>query len=53
MIGRVLGGVLIGALAAAVVYEIVERENPELIERVKGWFEPEEDFMEPEEVPAD
>ena len=52
MIGRIFGGVLLGALAAAVIYEVVERENPELIEKVKGWLGMEEDSIESEEVPA-
>ena len=53
MIGRIIGGVLLAALGAAVIYEIIERENPELIEKVKGWLGTEEDFVEPEEAPAD
>jgi hypothetical protein len=53
MIGRIVGGVLLGALAATVIYEILQRENPELIEKLRGWLGPEEDLMEPEETPAE
>ena len=53
MIGRIIGGVLLAALGAAVIYEIIERENPEFIEKVKGWLGTEEDFVESEEAPAD
>jgi len=53
MIGRVIGGVLLGALAVAVVYEILDRENPELIEKVKSWFSTEDEFDEPEDELAD
>ena len=50
MIGRIIGGVLLGAFAAAVIYEIVDRTNPELIQKVKNWFETEDDFFESEEA---
>ena len=53
MIGRLIGGILLGVLAAAVTYEIVDRENPELAEKIKGWFSNEDDFIEPEEAPAE
>ena len=55
MWGRILGGVLLGTVVAAVVYEIIDRENPELAERIKGWLAPEEELFEPEpeEVPAE
>jgi len=53
MFGRIIGGVLLGVLAAAVAYEIIDRENPELAERIKGWFSLEDDFIEPEEAPAE
>ena len=53
MIGKIIGGVLLAALGAAVIFEIIERENPELIEKVKGWLGTEEDFVESEEAPAD
>jgi len=53
MIGRIIGGVLLGAIIGALVYEIIERENPELIQKAKDWFSKEDDFIEPEEVPAE
>jgi hypothetical protein len=53
MIGRVISGVVLAALGASLVYEIVNRTNPEIIERVKGWLGTEEDFTEPEETPAE
>ncbi len=53
MIGRIIGGVLLGAFIGTLVYEIVERENPELIQKIKDWFEKEDDFGEPEEAPAE
>ena len=53
MFGRLVGGALLGALVAAVVYEIIDRENPELAEKIKGWFSKGDDFFEPEEAPAE
>lgn len=53
MIGKIIGGVLLGAFATAVLYEILERENPKLIEKVKGWLTKEDAFIEPEEAPAE
>ena len=56
MVGRIaaiIGGVLAGVLATSVIYEIVDRENPELIQKVKGWFGAEDDFEETEEAVAD
>ena len=56
MIGRIatiIGGVLAGVFATTVIYEIVDRENPELIQKVKGWFGAEDDFEETEEAAAD
>lgn len=53
MIGRIIGGVLLGALIGVLFYEIIERENPELIQKAKDWFSKEDDFIEPEEVPAE
>ena len=52
MIGRIIGGVVLAALGAALIYEIVDRANPELIEKVRGWLGTEEDSIESEEVPA-
>ncbi len=52
MFGRIIGGVLLGVLAAAVAYEIIDRENPELADRIKGWFSL-GDFIEPEDAPAE
>jgi hypothetical protein len=53
MIGRILGKVVLGAFAAAVIYEVISKECPELVEKMKGWFEAEDDdFIEPEEAPA-
>ena len=53
MIGRIIGGVLLGAFAVAVVYEIIEKENPELIQKVKYWFSEEDEVFEPEEATAE
>ena len=51
MIRRIIGGVLLGAFASAVIYEILERRNPEFIQKVKDWFAEEADeFTEPEET---
>ena len=51
MIRRIIGGVVLGAIASAVIYEILERSNPELLEKVKDWFSEEaDDFIEPEEA---
>lgn len=52
--GKILGKILLGSFAVAVIYEVLSKECPELIEKVKGWFEAEEDdFIEPEEAPAE
>lgn len=53
MFRRIIGGTLVAAFIAAVVYEILDREKPELIEKFKGCFEPPEDPGEAEEVPAE
>lgn len=56
MVGRIaviIGGVLAGVFATTVIYELVDRENPELIQKVKGWFGAEDDFEETEEATAD
>ena len=53
MIGRIFGGVLLGALIGALIYEIVQRENPELIQKIKNWAEKEDDFVESEEAVAE
>ena len=56
MVGRIaaiIGGVLAGVFATTVIYEIIDRENPELIQKVKGWFGTEDDFEEAKEVPAE
>ena len=53
MFGRIAGVALLGAVVAAVVYEILDREKPELAEKIKGWFTKEDDFFEPEEAPAE
>ena len=53
MIGRIFGGVLLGAFIGALVYEIVQRENPELIQKIRNWVEKEDDFAESEEAPAE
>ena len=54
MIGRILAKVVPGAFAVAVIYEIVSKECHEVIEKVKGWFETEDDnFMEREETLAE
>lgn len=53
MLKRILGGLFLGAFVGAVVYEILDREKPEMVEKVKGWFVPEEDLLEPEEVLAE
>ncbi len=53
MFGRIIGGVLLVVLGAAVAYEIIDRENPELADRIRGWFSIEDDFIEPEDVPAE
>lgn len=52
MFGRIIGGVLLGVLAAAVAFEIIDRENPELADRIRGWFSL-DDFIEPEDAPAE
>ena len=51
--GKIIGGILLGVFVAAVTYEIIDRENPELIDKVKGWFSSGDDFIEPEEAPAE
>jgi hypothetical protein len=53
MSGRIFGGVLLGAFIGALVYEIVQRENPELIQKIRNWVEKEDDFAESEEAPAE
>ena len=53
MIARIIGGVLLGALAVAVACEIIDRENPDLIKKVKGWFSEEDEFLDLEEEPAE
>jgi uncharacterized protein YqgC (DUF456 family) len=53
MIGRIFGGVLLGAFIGALVYEIVQRENPELIQKIRTWVEKVDDFTESEEAPAE
>ena len=56
MVGRVatiVGGVLAGVFATTVIYEIVDRENPELIQKVKGWFGAKDDFEKTKEAPAE
>jgi len=50
MIGRIFGGVVLGAFIGALIYEIVQRENPELIQKIRNWVEKEDDFVEPEEA---
>lgn len=50
MIGKIIGGIVAGVLAAAVICEIIDRENPDFIKKVKGWFEKEDNVDEPEEV---
>ena len=56
MVGRIaviIGGVLAGVFATTVVYEILERENPELIQKFKGWFGAADDLEKTEEATAD
>ena len=56
MVGRIatiVGGILAGVLATTVVYEIIDRKNPELVQKVKGWFGAEDDLEEAEEATAE
>jgi len=53
MIGRIIGGVVLGAFIGALIYEIVQRENPELIQKIRNWAEKEDDFAGSEEAPAE
>ena len=51
---KLVGFALLGTLAAAVIYEILDREKPEWVQDIKDWFEAEDDeFAEPEEMPAE
>ncbi len=52
-IARIVGGILAGVFATTVAYEIIDRKNPELIQKVKGWFGAEDDFEESEEATAE
>jgi hypothetical protein len=53
MIGRIVGGVLLGTFVAAIVYEILDREKPELFEKIRDWIEKEDDFLELQEEPVE
>ena len=53
MLIRIIGGVVLGALAVAVACEIIDKENPELIRKVKNWFSDEDEFLDLEEEPAE
>ena len=50
MIGKLIGGIVAGVLAAAVICEIIDRENPDFMKKMKGWIVKEDDAGEPEEV---
>jgi hypothetical protein len=47
---EVMGGVLLGVLATAVLFKILGRETPELVEKIKGWFTSADDFYVPKEA---
>ena len=51
MIRKIMGGILVGAFAASVIYEIIDREKPEWIQEAKEWFSKKYSFAEAEELP--
>lgn len=53
MIGRIFGGVILVASIGVLFYKIVEKENPELIQKIRNWVEKVDDFTESEEAPAE
>ncbi len=50
MIRKIIGGIVVGVLAAAVIRKVADGENGEFTNRIKGWFKKTDEFDETEEV---